>query len=262
MGRRRSVWSRSLYLKYLSACRGQGDLGEYKPWITVHDFPSMGKVARIRGQKTGRIHHLLSQLEKILFLILDNDPDVEDIKEQYPLPLKDTQLIAARLGLRHPEVNGYPYVMTTDIYYRRKGVWSAVQVKPSKELSSPRIQEKFAIEREYYQSRGIEWKVMTEKELTRIIGCNYVWLTAGEPIQSLIPDIIEREVFINTFLELYATTIPFRTIIRELDLQGNLRPGTTIQLFKHLISCGRIKLDLTKRVNLDEPRSHLIFYGT
>ena len=85
MGRRRSKWCYETYMRYRRNGRGQGDLGSYLPWITVHDFPSKGKVVRIRGRKTGRIHHLMSQLEKTYFIMLDNDPAVEDIKEQFPL---------------------------------------------------------------------------------------------------------------------------------------------------------------------------------
>ena len=117
MGRRNTRWSQRTYLRFLREGRGKGDLAEYKPWITTHDFPSSGKVARILGETTGRIHHLMSQNEKRLFLILDYDPLVSDIKEQYPLPLEDTLLIAAELGFKHPEMNGYPFVLTTDFYY-------------------------------------------------------------------------------------------------------------------------------------------------
>ena len=81
MGKRSTKWSYKTYLRFLRNGRGVGDLACYKPWITIHDFPSKGKVVRILGKKTNRIHHLLSQLEKTYFLILDNDLFVEDIKE-------------------------------------------------------------------------------------------------------------------------------------------------------------------------------------
>jgi hypothetical protein len=71
----------------------------------------------------------LSQLEKTYFLILDNDLFVEDIKEQFPLPLESTQMLAARLGIKHPSVNGFSYVMTTDFMVKRNGHWTAIQIK-------------------------------------------------------------------------------------------------------------------------------------
>ena len=52
VGKRHTRWSYKSYVRFVKNGRGTGDLSEYKPWITVHDFPSNGKVARILGKKT------------------------------------------------------------------------------------------------------------------------------------------------------------------------------------------------------------------
>jgi hypothetical protein len=96
MGRRGTAWSLEKERRRIKEGRGTGEGAGYKPWITTHDFPSKGQVCRAKGQTTGRIHHMMSSLERDLFLILDYDPDVTDIREQYPLKLEDTLLIAAR----------------------------------------------------------------------------------------------------------------------------------------------------------------------
>ncbi len=88
MGKRNTKWCYSTYLRCLRNGRGTGDTGDYKPWVTIHDFPSKGKVFRILGMQTNRIHHPLSQLEKIFFLMLS----LKDINEQFPLPLYQAQL--------------------------------------------------------------------------------------------------------------------------------------------------------------------------
>lgn len=36
---------------------------EYKPAIKIQDFLSKGRVSRIKGKTTGRLHHLLTDLE-------------------------------------------------------------------------------------------------------------------------------------------------------------------------------------------------------
>jgi hypothetical protein len=51
MGKRSTKWSYKTYLRFLRNGRGVGDLACYKPWITIHDFPSKGKVVRILGKK-------------------------------------------------------------------------------------------------------------------------------------------------------------------------------------------------------------------
>ena len=67
MGRRNTKWSYATYLRFLKNGRGKGDLADYKPWITIHDFPSKGKVVRILGKKTKRMDNsiTLNLLESI-----------------------------------------------------------------------------------------------------------------------------------------------------------------------------------------------------
>jgi hypothetical protein len=64
--------------------RGQGHGAEYLPWLTISDVPSHGRSHRVKGRKTGRIHHLLSDKEWRTFLFLDWCDDVTDIREHAP----------------------------------------------------------------------------------------------------------------------------------------------------------------------------------
>ena len=122
---------------------------------------------------------MMSSLERDLFLILDYDPAVTDIREQYPLELRETLLIAAEAGIRHPEANGWPNVMTSDFYYSKDGVWHAVAVKPSSELFSARVAEKLKIEQLYWEKKQVSWSIMTEKEINRTRARNILWITGG-----------------------------------------------------------------------------------
>lgn len=255
MSKRHNAWSEKIYLRYLREGRGSGDLADYSPWLHIRDFPSLGKVTRIKGRITGRIHHLLSNLELICFLYLESLTGIEDIKEQYPLLLRDTQLIAAFLKIKHPEVNGFPYVMTTDFYYRCDGRWYAIQVKPTLALENKRVQEKFEIERLYWSKKDVEFKIMTEKELNPYLEQNLIWLRTGESLEKLIVDPVVREEIKQLFFELYQDlTLNFHDIIKEIDSQCGFTPGTAIQIFKYLIAKGNIKIDLNREINLYEPR--------
>ena len=40
-------------------------------------------------------------------------------------------------------------------------------IKPSKELENERTIEKFEIERSYWEERGIDWGIITEKEIAK-----------------------------------------------------------------------------------------------
>jgi len=71
MAKHRRVWNHSTYSRYLREGRGQGAGADYDPWIHIQDFPSLGMVSRVSGTTTGRIHHLMSNLELSLFYLLD-----------------------------------------------------------------------------------------------------------------------------------------------------------------------------------------------
>lgn len=96
---------------------GTGIGSKYKPYIKIQDVPSLGRVTRRKGIKTGRQHELLSDMERNYLSILEYCNDVEDIREQYPLlPIEETISIADELGIVHPKnpKTNENIVMTTD----------------------------------------------------------------------------------------------------------------------------------------------------
>lgn len=134
--------------------RGQGHFKEYKPWLTIHDVPSLGVVTRVPGWKSGRLHHYLSEhYELAHHYQMEWALDVIDIREQYPLlPLERTLFIAEKLGIRYPidPKTKYPIVMTTDMMLTIKSAddvrFMAHSIKPSNKLSR-RVLEKLQIEK-------------------------------------------------------------------------------------------------------------------
>ena len=96
-------WSETAYRRYLREGRRQGAGMDYKPWLTVRDFPSLGVVSRVKGWTTGRVYHLMSTLETKLFYLLDWSDDVIDIREQYPLlNIKEIIEIAEKAQIHYP----------------------------------------------------------------------------------------------------------------------------------------------------------------
>ncbi len=259
MSRNRRVWSYEEYLYMKKRGRGQGHGIDYKPWITVYDFPSKGKVTRILGLKTGRLHHLLSSLERMHFIILDNDPLVVDIREQFPLPLGDTLRIAEKLkakfpGMEHPKLQGFWYAMTTDFLVDTQNGLIARAVKPKEFLNDPKVQWKFAIEKGYWESQGIEWAVVTEDSLNRDLYMNYQWLNYGEPLELLIPKAQVRINAKKAFCELYLhSKIAFPELVEQFEVIGGFPTGTSIQIYKELIRENRIQVNLSEPVNLFNP---------
>ena len=71
--------------KWIKDGRGDGVLSSYKPWLTVRDLSSLGRSHRVYGHKTKRTHHLLSDLELAIFLILEWNLLIQEMQEQFPL---------------------------------------------------------------------------------------------------------------------------------------------------------------------------------
>ena len=169
MSKHSRIWNQEKYKEYLRKGRGQGTGAEYKAWINIQDFASHGIVSRVKGHKTGRIHHLMSNNELAYFYLLDWSDEVKDIREQYPLlDLDSAAAIAARAGIKYPadNISGFPYVLTTDFMITTNQGLKARTVKMSSELNKERVLEKLEIERRYWEGNGIGWKIVTENEIS------------------------------------------------------------------------------------------------
>ena len=187
MAKRRRKWDASIYQRYISEGRGQGNGAEYKPWITIQNFASRGMVSRIKGQTTGRIHHLMSNYETSLFYLLDWSDNVTDIREQYPLlNLPDVVEIAEKAQIRYPfdPKSGFPYVLTSDFCIETLNGTEAIAVKASAELTKPRVCEKLEIERRYWASQNIKWRIITEREINMTKARNIEWLAQARSLSN------------------------------------------------------------------------------
>lgn len=168
MAKHRRRWNQSVYEKYITEGRGQGEGQEYKPWIRVQDFASRGIVSRVYSHKTGRVHHLLSNNELHYFYLAEWSEKVIDIREQFPLSDLETAMnVAASAGIAYPtdNVSGFPYVMTCDFVLTTTGGLKARTIKQVSELANTRVIEKLEIERRYWERLGVDWKLVTDRDI-------------------------------------------------------------------------------------------------
>jgi hypothetical protein len=185
MASRRYGWSEAKIRRYQKMGRGRGELSEYIPWLRVQDVPSRGRSHRIFGRVAGRVHHLLSDLERNAFLIYDYAENVSDIREQFPLDRAMTSEIANELGVRHPvdPASRCLLVQTTDLLISRKTESGshllARTVKYSKDLCNRRALEKLEIERVYWTSLGVNWGIVTEREISKTVIRNLEYIREG-----------------------------------------------------------------------------------
>ena len=157
--------------------------------------------------------------------------------------------IARKLNIRHPWKNDFPFVMTTDFLITRNDGLHARTVKGSDELDNPRVIEKFSIEHAYWSSKGVDWKIVTEKQINRDKALNIQWLYSGELPEEVIPEPDIRKNAMEALLGIIdqGGLLPANRIA-PFEEAFRLRPGSAVSLYKSLIINGSISPDLNRKI--------------
>jgi len=254
MAKHRRAWNNTAYSRYVHEGRGQGVGADYKPWIVIQDFASKGMVSRVAGTTTGRVHHLMSNLEMQLFYLLDWSDDVTDIREQFPLSdLSEVISIAEREHIRYPydPKSGFPYVLTSDFYVETRQGASVLSVKPSSELGKPRVREKLEVEHRYWTERGVTWGIVTEHEINRTKAANIEWLAQAKDLGTFGLSESIQSTCIEYFLVNYRKDCSsLSRLLTEVERVFNLVAGMGLNIFKHLAYWKRIAFNADERFNL------------
>lgn len=162
--------------------RGGGRYENYKPWIKANEIPSKGTTGTFNDWKHGRRIETLSDGEYMYYHMLRWQDEVDDINEQYPLPLEATLAIADKLGYTHPCLfdTKEPVIMTSDFLvwmkdgsrrvYSIKSDRSATHVEKCRmeidRRAVPNTLRKLEIERYYWEhyafddnGNHVKWKL-------------------------------------------------------------------------------------------------------
>lgn len=244
--------------KRIAEGRGLGRLSEYNPWLHIQDVPSRGLVTRIKGWKTGRVHHLLSLLELMYFYVLEWSLEIIDIREQYPLlPLEEVVAIAKDRGIRYPtdRRTKHPIVMTTDFVVTvgkdGRDVDQARTLKYRDDLCSKRTLEKLEIERRYWEERGVDWKIVTDREIPADLAKNVEWIHQYRDLDNFttLPELCVRQIISTLSVLVERRNTILRDITMETDDRLGLEPGTSLALVRYLIATRRWRVDMNRPIN-------------
>ena len=255
MARRRYSFDETKLKRFAKEGRGTGHGSDYRPWLQVQDVPSHGRSTRIHSYKTGRQHHLLSDLETGLFLILDWADHVVDIREQFPLDRDVTRMLAAKMGVVHPRdvQTKTDIVMTTDLLVdvRLDGGVSliALSVKPASKLEGARTLEKLELERRFWARINVPWYLVTERELHAVRIGNLRWLHEMRSLDELKtphadywPDRCNR--FLGELSRVRGGLI--EDFLKHLQQNCEFAAGEAMTVLRHLAANKRIRLDLNR----------------
>lgn len=255
MGRSRKLETLEDYKRALRSKYGINEGVDYKPWLRVQDVKSRGIRSEIYGIKIPRVHHLLSSIESEFFYLAEFSDTVIDIREQFPLlPLNISSKIAKTIGVEHPKHpnTGVPIVMTTDFLLTLKttnGIrYQAVSVKPESEFHNQRVLEKMDIERIWWELLGVDFKVFTGNELTRMQSKNISWATSpsrGQPA-------LFSDDQISHALSILSVGRNHIYNICDILVHENIVPHSdALTLLRYLIAGKNVDVDLSVNIESD-----------
>jgi len=258
-----------LLARYLKEGRGSGEGAAYNPWIHIYDLPSDGLSSIVPGWKTGgREHHLLSTQELHFHYLAQWSRKVVDIREQYPLlsfdskrpPLEETLAIAAERKIRHPRdrETKHPIVLTTDFLLTLevdgKRIYHARTIKQSQDLARQRVIEKFEIERRYWLAHGVDWGIVTERDMPATVVKNIEILYQSY----FLPQFVDHDVLVDTTQVLTTmmreeTTASLANVAKSCDHRLGVKRGSSLAAAYYLIATHQWHIDIYQPLDPAKP---------
>ena len=224
--------------RWIKDGRGSGRGSKYKPWLTVRDLPSEGRSHRIFGHKSQRTHHLLSDLELAVFLLLEWSTKTTEIREQFPLKIDDTTSLASEAGLAHPSLRGVKQVMSSDFLVNTSDKINpkfVLQAKYEGALQDHRTVEKLELERRYWEKKKIPWMLVTEKDVPKVVFQNISWLYPAQRDELESQILIERVTFYTHHFH-KSPDETLVTIAKKLDMAYDLPAGQSLLEIRQLLA--------------------------
>ena len=222
----------------------------YEPFIKVSDISSHGRSHRVFGHKSGRTHHLLSDLELSVFLLFEWSSNVVSINEQFALNLEETLTLALQANINHPSIRGENKVMTSDFYITLNAknesmkTQMALQVKYAKDLDDPRTLEKIEIERRFWQRKDVPFYIITENDIPNIVSTNIKWLYPAKNIHLVNISWDEFEYYAKQLVKY--SDLKLVDFCKKCDIANDLEIGTSLSCMKAFIAHNYMSFDITK----------------
>lgn len=253
MAKRKYEFDEQKLARFKKEGRGEGHGIDYKPWLTIQDVPSNGRSSRIRSSKVPREHHLLSDNERGIFLLLDWSDDVVDVREQFPLDRDITRKIAKEMGVVHPmdPITRTDIVMTTDFLVDKRAgnkiIEIARSVKSKTDLDDPRTIEKQEIERRYWELKNIDWRMFIDTDIPEKRVENLRLLYEMKSLDGLVvpypgywQDICTRLMAALNIVH----RVQVKKLIKELEFTQGLKAEDIIAAIRHLGANKLLTFDL------------------
>lgn len=259
------------YERWNRECR----LGVYRSFIDVLSSNTRGRGWICNSHVTGQRHHLLSTGEhRVLVTLLEKDPDMVAIQEQFALDPRITMQLARELDILHPGRfrfgNGRreAVVMTTDFrVIKRNGGYACLHIKgysrpipgQSEKVngSKRRNEKKFRLEEAYWHSIGGALGFIDSSTISE---SHYQTLCQTRRYAALKPTNEQVRAFFGALKDVAEKNPgrPAKHLLLHIDATNPLLKGITVPLFRHLIWAGRFPFDMSNTLNLNLPLGSML----
>jgi len=224
--------------------------GHHIPFVTVRAVNKIGRRHWVYCPRQKRQVHLLSDGEFRAYKILLWQQGVISVEEQYALDVDETLDIAVDANLIHPRnwETSNAYVMSTDFVVTSKmpdgsvkriaytfKYWNQIfrSLEDGRvEQIKKRTWQKFAIERQYWAKRGVEYRVITELDTTKVCAWNIEYFELAHELQA---SAAELKVFVTAFVNAWsdAPRSELQELFKSIQHQLNTSFQRTQALFQY-----------------------------
>lgn len=236
---------------------GLGTQESYRPWLRVRDVPSTGSSGNPCGIKIPRIYHLLSEPERIYFFLLERQPDVVDIREQFPiLHLHGTLELCAALGVTHPRHGRFPEPFTFDFMVTRQCASGlthyARSIKTPEDALTPEVRRRLNVEYQWSRQNDLDWRLVDTGDFTKDLLSTLVFMR-GWFRHRYKPTANAVEAFTSGFMHVYRQNVPLRELLLECSSYMRISPDEGQNAFRYSAWVDRIRLNLSHRLAMNLP---------
>lgn len=249
----------SLYPTYLHSRLRRGiGLGEgvtYKPWLTVRAVGSQGSSPNIMGIKIPRRFECLSSYETTYLYLLEREPEVLDIQEQFPiLDLSATLRICSHLHVKHTRRGRYPDPFTIDFILTRERakarITQARSIKTPADRAKPGVAQKLNVEYQWSNEIGLDWAVVETDEFTPDLLSSLRFIRRWFE-DRFTPNSESAKRFSDAFNRGYEVGTPLSQLVDAAARRSRTKADVALSQFQFCAWSNRIRLDVRRPVGLD-----------
>ncbi|WP_082221536.1 TnsA endonuclease N-terminal domain-containing protein [Herbaspirillum chlorophenolicum] len=247
--------------KKIKKGRGIGSFDGYQPWIKKSDFGSSGSATTIQGIVVPRVHHVLSDLEHIYFMLLERLPNVIDIREQWPiLHIDKTLQLCERFGVTHGYEGNAPTPFTIDflVTFETEGkkYYEAKSVKTPQDARDPKVRKRLQVEYQWCKLMSCPWALVKTDGFSgankKVVFENLNFIREWFK-NRYEPDEEETREFIRFFKTIYNPVRRMDELLERTAIGLRVTAATADNLIRFAMWRDLLQVSLTERIELTRP---------